>query len=408
MARKKTTMTEPEYSDTNPEETLQLPEGEVPTEGVQEDTMSMGGDVSVGEAMPDSGEVPDSGAPSGDGDAAFPDAESPLTDDSVGEGFSSEEPSPGGIPREDAADDSQYKDLLHEMESTMPLPPAEGDSPAPQGDPPPLMEVSEGDMLPETSTAPEQNPMETANAGETPTERAARPRARRAPPTQRSDYVLTIDARDRIQTEEEREEIIWHEIRNAYRTRRVLTGIWGGVEQTQSGRTLAIVDYKGFRVAIPILEMLLYTGEMPSNCLLEAAACKKILKELERLAEKYKRKIDREQAARKAEFEAVMQYSSEKDILDAYGWEFITEKQYDRYLELFREGQNALEHHAPTCSEIAYDILCRMAASVQRDIQEWEFCALTPEQQRTARERAEKNLIGWKRKIAEIKKSAVL
>ena len=99
-------------------------------------------------------------------------------------------------------------------------------------------------MLPETSTAPEQNPMETANAGETPTERAARPRARRAPPTQRSDYVLTIDARDRIQTEEEREEIIWHEIRNAYRTRRVLTGIWGGVEQTQSGRTLAIVDYK--------------------------------------------------------------------------------------------------------------------------------------------------------------------
>ena len=36
MARKKTTMTEPEYSDTNPEETLQLPEGEVPTEGVHE------------------------------------------------------------------------------------------------------------------------------------------------------------------------------------------------------------------------------------------------------------------------------------------------------------------------------------------------------------------------------------
>ena len=42
-------------------------------------------------------------------------------------------------------------------------------------------------------------------------------------------------------------------------------GILGGVEQTKSGRTLAIVDYKGFRVAIPILEMLLYTGEMPSN-----------------------------------------------------------------------------------------------------------------------------------------------
>ncbi len=135
--------------------------------------------------------------------------------------------------------------------------------------------------------------------------------------------------------------------------------------------------------------------------LLGSAACKKILKELERLAEKYKRKIDREQAARKAEFEAVMQYSSEKDILDAYGWEFITEKQYDRYLELFREGQNALEHHAPTCSEIAYDILCRMAASVQRDIQEWESCALTPEQQRTGTGREKSDRVEAKSGIIE-------
>ena len=46
----------------------------------------------------------------------------------------------------------------------------------------------------------------------------------------------------------------------------------------------------------------------------------------------------------KAEFEAIIQYRSEKDILDAYGWELITEKQYDRYLALFREG----EDHAPT------------------------------------------------------------
>ena len=39
----------------------------------------------------------------------------------------------------------------------------------------------------------------------------------------------------------------------------------------------------------------------------------------------------------KAEFEAIMQYRSEKDILDAYGWGF-------NYLALFREG----EDHAPT------------------------------------------------------------
>jgi len=173
-----------------------------------------------------------------------------------------QEDAPGGeIP----AADPQYEDLLHEMESTTPFSPAEDGDAAPQDDPPPLMEPSADDALLEELPSSEAQPVEAGNAGEAPAERTARPRARRAPPTQRSDYVLTIDARDRVQTEEEREEIIWHEIRNAYRTRRILTGILGGVEQTKSGRTLAIVDYKGFRVAIPILEMLLYTGEMPSN-----------------------------------------------------------------------------------------------------------------------------------------------
>lgn len=138
--------------------------------------------------------------------------------------------------------------------------------------------------------------------------------------------------------------------------------------------------------------------------LLEAAACKMILKDLERLCEKYKRRIDREQAARQAEFETVMEYRSEEDIQDAYGWEFITERQYGRYLALFREGQAALEHHDPTKAEIAYGILCRMAGNVQRDIREWEFSALTPEQQRVERERAEKRQANWKQMIAEIKK----
>ena len=34
---------------------------------------------------------------------------------------------------------------------------------------------------------------------------------------------------------------IWHEIHNAYRTRRILTGQLGGIEQTDSGKTIAIV-----------------------------------------------------------------------------------------------------------------------------------------------------------------------
>ena len=75
-----------------------------------------------------------------------------------------------------------------------------------------------------------------------------------APPimTQRSSRILTIDARDEVQTEQDREATIWHEIQNSYRTRRIMTGTLDGIERTDSGLTLAVVNYKGFRIAIPL------------------------------------------------------------------------------------------------------------------------------------------------------------
>ena len=76
---------------------------------------------------------------------------------------------------------------------------------------------------------------------------------------------MTIDARDEIQTDEDREAIIWHDIQNSHRTRRILTGMLDGVEKTESGLTLAVVNYRGFRVAIPVKEMMLYTGKTPSG-----------------------------------------------------------------------------------------------------------------------------------------------
>ena len=73
-----------------------------------------------------------------------------------------------------------------------------------------------------------------------------------------------------------------------------------------------------------------YTNPNAAGYLLEAEACKKVVKELERLVEKYQRKISRANAVRQAEFEAAMEYHSERDIQDAYGWDIITEAQYDR------------------------------------------------------------------------------
>ena len=77
--------------------------------------------------------------------------------------------------------------------------------------------------------------------------------------------VLTIDARDEIQTEEEREATIWHEIQNAYRTRRILTGTLDVIERTPSGFLVVVIIYKGFRVLIPLKEMMIDIGRMPDG-----------------------------------------------------------------------------------------------------------------------------------------------
>lgn len=147
--------------------------------------------------------------------------------------------------------------LLQEMGSTVPLQVSQVTDP--------LTDVfSSGDepLDPVDTSAP------GAGEGEPPIDsNAAAPDTRDTTPTAtpagRDDYVLTIEARSRIETEKDREEVIWHEIRNSQIAGRILTGTLDGVEQTESGLTLAIIDYKGFRVAIPLKEMMLYTGKVP-------------------------------------------------------------------------------------------------------------------------------------------------
>lgn len=68
---------------------------------------------------------------------------------------------------------------------------------------------------------------------------------------------------------------------------------------------------------------------------MEAKACAKIEKDLQRLLDKYAKAINREEAARQQDFETVMQYRNEREIQDDYGCEYITEKQYRQYLHIF-------------------------------------------------------------------------
>ena len=80
-----------------------------------------------------------------------------------------------------------------------------------------------------------------------------------------SPAILTIEAKTEVETQESIEETAWHEVRNAYRTRKILTGSLDGIEQTETGKTIVIVTYNDFRVVIPIKEMMLGSGRSPTG-----------------------------------------------------------------------------------------------------------------------------------------------
>ena len=91
-----------------------------------------------------------------------------------------------------------------------------------------------------------------------------------------------------------------------------------------------------------------YLSSEAHGYLREAEACSLVLKDLERISAKLQRRIDKEAAARQADFEAAMQYHSEAEIQDAYGWEFITEAQYSYFTLSFNENQT-VKKRAEVC-----------------------------------------------------------
>lgn len=146
-----------------------------------------------------------------------------------------------------------------------------------------------------------------------------------------------------------------------------------------------------------------YLSSEAHGYLREAKACSLVLKDLERISAKLQRQIDKEAATRQADFEAAMQYHSEAEIQDAYGWDFITEAQYRAYLDLFRRGRKAMEEHSPTISEMALSIVQKVICDLEMDKREYEFSALTPEQQIVELRRAERARKEWKAYIAQLR-----
>lgn len=160
------------------------------------------------------------------------------------------------------------------VDAASPDVPADDDASRPSGDgaPPqeaPLYQTEPGDAqddeAPEDAVGDEMPAanMPPAENALTPASETPAPRARRAPRRKRVDLnVLTLEANTDVETPEDREELVWHEINNSFRTRRIMTWTLDGVEELENRHSVGIVEYKGTRIAIPMQEMVISLGDI--------------------------------------------------------------------------------------------------------------------------------------------------
>jgi len=142
------------------------------------------------------------------------------------------------------------------------------ESAAPTAEPPPEKKkrAPRKKKEPEPDISSQSETVEPVESGDLPADKGFNEQTAMPPPAPakrpvrkrvKPDDVLTIESGTEIETERSREETAWHEIHNAYRTRRILTGTLDGIEQNEAGKSIAIVHYNGFRVLIPLKEMMI-------------------------------------------------------------------------------------------------------------------------------------------------------
>lgn len=133
---------------------------------------------------------------------------------------------------------------------------AEGDESVKENDTAPDLSPETGD---ETESGTANNAPEATIPPRKRKTKASAPAAKPEPPVKKPapSAILTLNADTEVETQESREDTIWHELQNAYRTRRILTGSLGGIEKMDGGGTIAVVYYKEMRVVIPLAEMMI-------------------------------------------------------------------------------------------------------------------------------------------------------
>ena len=119
-------------------------------------------------------------------------------------------------------------------------------------------------------------------------------------------------------------------------------------------------------------------------------ANKEVLRRLETPIKRLREKVKRERTDRAVRRQALREYKTESEIMEAYGWGQITDDE-QRELLAGLEGDRIYVEETPTVNSEALSVLEDFASRLRREIDSFQFDLLPPkEQDRILREREER------------------
>ncbi len=119
---------------------------------------------------------------------------------------------------------------------------------------------------------------------------------------------------------------------------------------------------------------------------LEIKARKLLLKKLGNVSERMNKQAQKQIDNRKAEVEQMSEYRSIEEARDAYGWNIITEEQFEEFKKMFEAGEDYVDNRV-SAEEVASGMLNDFLSRIKRDIRSFEFELLPSAEQETMREK---------------------
>lgn len=119
---------------------------------------------------------------------------------------------------------------------------------------------------------------------------------------------------------------------------------------------------------------------------LEIRARQELVRRMEHPLKLLKVASEKEQQKRKERIEHLTEYKSYSEAQEAYGWEIITEEEFDEIVRILEEGTERIEKER-TPVEIANDILNKFVNGLIYEVASFEFDLLPEDEKERVRQK---------------------